>query len=72
MIGVEEVGGGVSGFVAIGRLRRERGAPVPAILITGHDGLGETVGDEVPVLAKPVRPAELRAAIASQWLDHAP
>jgi signal transduction histidine kinase/CheY-like chemotaxis protein len=72
IIADHDLGGAETGAEAIVRLRRRRGAPVPAILITGHDGLGETVGDEVPVLAKPVRPAELRAAIASQWLDHAP
>ncbi|HET9067598.1 MAG TPA: hybrid sensor histidine kinase/response regulator [Amaricoccus sp.] len=61
-----DLGRAETGLEVIDRLRQ--GAPLPAILISGHEGIAGVPGD-VPVLAKPVRPAELRAVITAQWLD---
>lgn len=63
-----DLDGPETGLEVIARMRHRLGMPVPAILITGHEGLAGSA-DDVPVLAKPVRPAELRAVITAQWLD---
>lgn len=68
IIADQDLGGGETGLETIARIRRRRGTPVPAILVTGHEGLAG-VPEDVPVLAKPVRPAELRAVVTAQWLD---
>ena len=55
-----------SGADCIAYLNRLQGRRIPAIVMTGHDipHVQQTLGDpEIPVLAKPVRPAELRALL---------
>lgn len=65
-----DLGAGRNGRAAVESLRAASGRHVPAVLITGHEVLGphDAVDQDTPVLAKPVRPAELRAAIVAQWL----
>ena len=55
-----------SGADCIAYLNRLQGRRIPAIVVTGHDipQVQQALGDaEIPVLAKPVRPAELRALL---------
>lgn len=55
-----------SGADCIAYLNRLQGRRIPAIVVTGHDipRVQQALGDgEIPVLAKPVRPAELRALL---------
>ncbi|GHA16435.1 two-component sensor [Devosia pacifica] len=63
-----ELGGGPSGEEIIGRLRDARGRLLPAAIITG--GRIESIGvdgklPDITVLAKPVRPAQLRSVLLS-------
>jgi DNA-binding response OmpR family regulator len=60
------VGPQASGIDCIDQLRAQRGAEVPALIMTGHDIdklQGALQARGIAVLAKPVRPAELRAAL---------
>ncbi|MDO5368905.1 ATP-binding protein [Paracoccus sp. (in: a-proteobacteria)] len=68
-----DLGGLKDGRAAVESLRAASGRHIPAVLITGHEALDlhDPVDRDTPVLAKPVRPAELRAAIAAQWLGRA-
>ncbi|WP_428628096.1 ATP-binding protein [Sphingopyxis sp.] len=62
-----DIGGGVTGADCIALHRHETPPPM-AIVMTGHDEMAieETLADpNVLVLKKPVRPAELRSAIAA-------
>ncbi|KTT12651.1 histidine kinase [Pseudomonas oryzihabitans] len=55
-----------SGADCLAYLNRLQGRRIPAIVVTGHDipQVQQALGDpEIPVLAKPVRPAELRALL---------
>ncbi|WP_323150240.1 ATP-binding response regulator [Pseudomonas oryzihabitans] len=55
-----------SGADCIAYLNRLQGRRIPAVVVTGHDipQVQQALGDpEIPVLAKPVRPAELRALL---------
>ncbi|WP_287031055.1 hybrid sensor histidine kinase/response regulator [Pseudomonas sp. UBA6310] len=67
-----DLGRSMSGADCIDYLNRLHGRRVPAIVITGHDvrkaqqALNDT---QVPVLAKPVRPAELRSMLLALKLD---
>lgn len=66
-----ELADGETGLQCIDAVRRQEGRPVPALVVTGHsDGSVATAcrNAGVPVLAKPVRPAELRAAITALLL----
>lgn len=61
-----DLGPQATGIDCIDQLRAQRGACVPALIMTGHDidrlhGALQARG--IAVLAKPVRPAELRAAL---------
>lgn len=61
-----DLGTEASGADCIGRLRDQAGWPVPAVVITGHDvrRVQDALGDpDVPVLSKPVHPAELRSVL---------
>jgi PAS domain S-box-containing protein len=61
------LGADVNGAQAIERLRRELGAPIPAIVITGDSSsaaLRDVQGAGLAVLQKPVDPAQLEDAIA--------
>lgn len=62
-----DIGGGMTGADCIA-LYRHQNPPPMTIVMTGHDALAieETVADaSILVLKKPVRPAELRSAIAA-------
>lgn len=61
-----------SGADCIDYLNRLHGRKVPAVVITGHDvrKVQERLGDpDVAVLAKPIRPAELRSLLLALKLD---
>ncbi|WP_336434104.1 hybrid sensor histidine kinase/response regulator [Stutzerimonas stutzeri] len=61
-----------SGADCIAYLRRLSGWQIPAVVISGHDvaRVEQAVADPgVPVLAKPVHPAELRSLLASLKLQ---
>ena len=58
----------VTGAECIARVRQRLGRPVPALLLTGHDtkAIREAVADPtLPVLAKPIRAAELRSLLTT-------
>lgn len=62
-----DIGGGKTGADCIA-LHQQQSPPPMAIVMTGHDALAieETIADtSTVVLKKPVRPAELRSAIAA-------
>lgn len=69
-----DLDGSVTGAECIRQMRERTGSPVPAIVVTGHDvsRVEEMIGDpNTPLLSKPVRPAELRAALMSYKLSRA-
>lgn len=60
-----------NGADCIARVREAAQRPIPALVMTGHDikRVRDALADPaIPILAKPFRPAELRAAIVSQQL----
>jgi len=62
----------INGAECIFRVRQRFGVQLPALLLTGHDT--KAVRDQVPdpslpILAKPVRPAELRSLLTSLVLE---
>lgn len=64
-----DLGGALTGGDAIAAVRHGLAFPVPAIIISAHDEtrVREQLGDmDLPVLPKPMRPAELRALMLSQ------
>jgi DNA-binding response OmpR family regulator len=66
-----DLNGGLNGADCIDRIRRTLGRDVPAIIMTGHDDgrVGAELGDAtVPILSKPIRPAELKASLLAQRL----
>ena len=61
-----DLGQEATGVDCIDRLRAERGWEVPALIMTGHDPekiQAVVHARNITVLSKPVRPAELRAAL---------
>ncbi|MFJ4347686.1 hybrid sensor histidine kinase/response regulator [Pseudomonas sp. NPDC089401] len=61
-----DLGQDATGVDCIDSLRAQRGWPVPALIMTGHDleKIQAIVhGRDIAILSKPVRPAELRAAL---------
>ncbi len=63
-----DIGGGVTGVECIATIRKALGERVPTIVMTGHDEIriGDILCDtEIPILKKPVRPAELRSTIST-------
>ena len=57
-----------SGADCIAHVRALAARQVPAIIMTGHDvrRVQEAVGDdEIPILSKPVQPAELRSLLVA-------
>ncbi|WP_275547444.1 MULTISPECIES: hybrid sensor histidine kinase/response regulator [unclassified Pseudomonas] len=63
-----DLGTEASGADCIQHLRRSSGRKVPAIIMTGHDvrRVQEQVGDsDIPILSKPVQPAELRSLLVA-------
>lgn len=66
-----DLGAKTTGAACIARVRRLNGREIPAIVMTGHDEnrVREELGDPaIPILAKPVRPSELRSAVMAQKL----
>ncbi|WYX24889.1 ATP-binding protein [Achromobacter xylosoxidans] len=62
----------VTGAECVARVRQMLGSELPALLLTGHDtkAIRDRVADPtLPVLAKPVRPAELRSLLNSLVLN---
>lgn len=63
-----DLGTEASGADCIQHVRRSSGRNVPAIIMTGHDvrRVQEQVGDsDIPILSKPVQPAELRSLLVA-------
>lgn len=61
-----DLGGGMTGTECIRAVREQLGCSVPAVVMTGHDAARvRTEIDDlaIPILSKPVRPAELRSVI---------
>lgn len=61
-----DLGAKTTGADCIARVRAMNRRKVPAVIMTGHDEnrVREELGDqEIPVLAKPVRPTELRSLV---------
>ncbi|MCZ8324667.1 MAG: ATP-binding protein [Sphingomonadaceae bacterium] len=61
-----DLGGGATGADVIASVRRAAGRKIPAIVLTGHDGdhIAREINDPaIPILRKPIRPAELRSAL---------
>ncbi len=67
-----DLGGGVTGTDCIRSIRRRTGKQVPAVVMSGHDEsrVREDLGSaDIPILSKPVRPAELRSIIVVKGID---
>jgi signal transduction histidine kinase len=67
-----DLNGPVTGADSIEHIRRLLGQEIPAVVMTGHDEnrVRQILDDgEIPVLSKPVRPAELRSALVAQKLN---
>ncbi|WP_245453617.1 hybrid sensor histidine kinase/response regulator [Aminobacter sp. MSH1] len=63
-----DLGGGLTGTECIHAVRALLGRSVPAVVLTGHDEArvcAEITDVSIPVLSKPLRPAELRSVILS-------
>ena len=63
-----DLGREASGADCIAHVRALSGRNVPAIIMTGHDvrRVQEQLGDEeIPILSKPVQPAELRSLLVA-------
>ncbi|EJN00012.1 putative protein with fused histidine kinase and response regulator receiver domain [Phyllobacterium sp. YR531] len=61
-----DLGAKTTGSDCINYFRSKNGRNIPAIIVTGHDEnrVRDDVGDpEIPILSKPIRPAELRSTI---------
>lgn len=69
MITDYDLGGRKTGADCIVAVRELVGRQIPAIIVTGHDEtrVQRDLGDDaVPILAKPVRPAELRSVLTTE------
>jgi signal transduction histidine kinase len=67
-----DLGAGMTGGDCIATIRQLNGAEIPAIVMTGHNEarVRRELGDPaIPILAKPVRPAELRSLLTTQALE---
>jgi signal transduction histidine kinase/CheY-like chemotaxis protein len=68
-----DLGYGTTGADSIRQVRAAVGRKIPAIVMTGHDEsrIREDMGEHaIPILCKPVRPAELRSTLASLRVRH--
>jgi signal transduction histidine kinase/CheY-like chemotaxis protein len=70
-----DIGGGVTGADCIAAVRAQvaqrHELDIPAIVMTGHDEIrvsGILNDDRIPILKKPIRPAEMRSSIAAMRL----
>ncbi|UGX85195.1 ATP-binding response regulator [Phyllobacterium meliloti] len=67
-----DLGAKTTGTDCIAYIRRANGRKIPAIVVTGHDEnrVRDDVGDpQIPILSKPIRPAELRSTILALKLQ---
>lgn len=67
-----DLGQGATGKDCIETVRRLNGHNVPAVVTSGHDPdrVREEIGDNsIPLLSKPVRPAELRSVVLASAID---
>ncbi len=68
-----DLGYGTTGADSIRQIRAAARRKIPAIVMTGHDEtrIREDMGEHtIPILCKPVRPAELRSTLASLRVRH--
>ncbi|MGY2048532.1 hybrid sensor histidine kinase/response regulator [Methylobacterium sp. JK268] len=64
-----DLGNGVTGAECIAAVRRLAGHDIPVVVISGHDEarVREELGaPDMPILSKPVRPAELRSVVVAK------
>jgi signal transduction histidine kinase/CheY-like chemotaxis protein len=64
-----DLGAGITGMDCIHEVRRVLGRQIPAIVMTGHEETrvkDELNSQDIPVLQKPIRPAELRTSVMAQ------
>ncbi|SES40502.1 Response regulator receiver domain-containing protein [Rhizobium sp. NFR03] len=67
-----DLGGGVTGTECIHLVRKRAGRQVPVVVMSGHDEarVREDLGSpDIPILSKPVRPAELRSIIVVNGME---
>ncbi|MCD7109474.1 ATP-binding protein [Rhizobium sp. DKSPLA3] len=67
-----DLGEGTTGSDCIKAVRRILGRLVPAVVMSGHDPgrvRDELGDDDIPILSKPVRPAELRSVIMAAAME---
>jgi signal transduction histidine kinase/CheY-like chemotaxis protein len=67
-----DLGGSVTGTDCIAQVRQLANWDVPVVVMSGHDAsrVREDIADEhIPILSKPVRPAELRSVIMAAAMD---
>lgn len=67
-----DLGEGATGTECIATVRKLSGWNMPAVVMSGHDAgrVQEDLGyDQVPILSKPVRPAELRSVLMIVAMD---
>lgn len=67
-----DLGGKVTGSDCISEVRRLANWDVPAVVMSGHDAArvrDDIVDAQIPILSKPVRPAELRSVIMAAAMD---
>ncbi|SDA93655.1 hybrid sensor histidine kinase/response regulator [Sinorhizobium sp. NFACC03] len=67
-----DLGGGVTGKECIGVVRNMQQWNIPVVVMSGHDAdrVRDELGDpDIPLLTKPVRPAELRSVVLASALD---
>jgi signal transduction histidine kinase/CheY-like chemotaxis protein len=67
-----DIGGSMTGLQVIASVRERLKLNVPAIVMTGHDQnrITDLIDDpHIPILKKPVTPAEMRSAIGSMGLS---
>ncbi|WP_249740957.1 hybrid sensor histidine kinase/response regulator [Agrobacterium rubi] len=67
-----DLGEGRTGSDCIVAVRTMVGWPLPAVVMSGHDATRvreELSDDDIPILSKPVRPAELRSIIMATFVE---
>ncbi|MCJ2137007.1 ATP-binding protein [Methylobacterium sp. J-026] len=70
-----ELGNGVTGTECIAAVRGLLGRALPAVVISGHDATrvrADLGAPDIPILSKPVRPAELRSVLLAARLRMRP
>ncbi|WP_421423255.1 MULTISPECIES: hybrid sensor histidine kinase/response regulator [Agrobacterium] len=67
-----DLGGGITGTECISSVRERSGRDIPVVVMSGHDEsrVRDDLGSaDIPILSKPVRPAELRSIIVVKALE---